>query len=205
MTFFTRLAILGLAVTTLGGGLWGLTGQIKQDRANRQIAALTDSTAYYRQKWEFCKASTDTIHGIGQYHVDTVKIVRNAPAVPVEPQTPLKDTMPQTPQNCVTFDTTKYFGAGSNPFGVRVAGKFYFNPELKPNNWLLINPLGYAMPIPLPTKPENNLAFLAGVGYYRSMFLSLGTERPLSQRWAGQIEGMAGKDFGGKVTIAIRF
>jgi hypothetical protein len=116
------------------------------------------------------KQGQDTISGIGQYHIDTAKTIRNFPAVPVESRPYNIDTATTHPTNThnrafpvqdtaysqneynrsqneyITFDTTKYFGKDSNPFGVRVCGKFYKDVCYKEHNWLLIQPLGFQQP-----------------------------------------------------------
>lgn len=133
-----------LALTTFIGFLVGGWQYVAHsgDRATIEelrlaLADTTRSAAYYKLGWEVCRQNQDTIAGIGEYHVDTVKIIRNVPASPVGTletagaiQTPL---LPY-----ITFDTTKYFGDNANPLGVRVWGKLFTDEAMKDSNKVLI-------------------------------------------------------------------
>lgn len=132
-----------LALTTFIGFLVGGWQYLahSDDRATiaelrQALADTTRAAAYYKMGWDVCRQNQDTIAGIGEYHVDTVKIPSNAPAVAVET---LKISTPIL--SYLIIDTTKYFGDTANPLGVRVWGRLYTDPDLKPMNRLLIQAL----------------------------------------------------------------
>ena len=140
-----------------------------RDRYHAKEGELADTVAaksYWQTQALFAVAKFDSIRSLGNYQVDTlwrerasVKIVAGKP----------ETTWVNCPElkGKIEFDTTRWIGDPENPFGIRVAGTFYWPDDHKAQNRLILDPLGWQKPIYRPATPRSQPRWAVGLGVCR--------------------------------------
>jgi hypothetical protein len=163
--FWVGIVIVGLL------GLLALSNYRKNTWEDRAIEAQADANRWETQAG-FAWSKFDSLRAIGSYKVDTLWITR----VKIETKEgKVCTTRVDCPElsGVISIDTTKWIGA-ENPFGVRVAGKFYWPEALSAKNWLVMDVLGWQNPALQPQGRPTSFGLTLGLGAFVSSSGAIG-------------------------------
>lgn len=142
----------------------GLKDEVRQLKG-KNVSLETD-LAFERSK-------EDTVWMPGRYDIDTLwRVYTRIDTVAGKICT--------TTINCpdikgsVSIDTTRQFGPKDNPFGIRVAAKFYWPEEYSYRNWMVIDVLGWKESPYLPQE-RRSTGYAIGLAAYVAPIGNKGT------------------------------